>query len=437
MNTINRLLCTTIFLLISFNALANSTEKKSNVVFSSLAPLLKTVSPAVVDITVSGTNTTSNSALDLIYENRSPRVFSGLGSGVVIDAERGHIVTNYHVIEGADKINITLTSGHRYSAEVIGQDPQSDIALLKVESKYPLVEIKFSDSDQLQVGDFTIAIGNPFGLGQTVTTGIVSALGRSGLNLQNLENYIQTDAAINSGNSGGALLNSEGELIGINTAILGPNGGNIGIAFAIPSNMVKNLVHQLLEYGEVHRGILGIKGGEITPDLVNTFALSINHGAFIYEVVQNSAADIAGLQAGDVITAINGVKIKSFSALRATIGTLRAEEKVLLEVVQDNKAQTISAVLGGTIPDTQAPLPLIFEGVTLKDTENNQGIQITHIEKNTLAARAGFKAGDLIISVNRTPVNNYTKLLSMLDDIQTLRAFKILRNNRPIFIVLD
>ena len=328
----------------------------------SLAPLIKEVSPAVVNISVSGASL-----------NQGAQQFSGLGSGVIIDADKGYIITNYHVIEKANQITISLVSGHQYKAKVIGQDPQSDIALLQIESDRPLVAIKFSDSDKLQVGDFTIAIGNPFGLGQTVTSGIVSALGRSGLNLQNLENYIQTDAAINSGNSGGALLNLNGELIGINTAILGPNGGNIGIAFAIPANMVKNLTQQLLEFGEIRRGILGIKGGEVTPDLAKSFDLEVTHGAFIYQVTPNSAADKAGLKAGDVITAVNGTPIKSFSALRAKIGTLSAGKEVSLQAIQDNKSKTIKVVLGGnTTASINSLLPVVFEGATLSDSKANQ-----------------------------------------------------------------
>lgn len=313
----------------------------------SLAPLIKKVSPAVVNITVSTVNPSQISLLDFWYANEDIAIAAGIGSGVIIDAENGYIITNYHVIENAKKITVSLTSGQEYKASIIGQDPQTDIALLKIHSKQRLAAIKFADSDQLQVGDFTIAIGNPFGLGQTVTSGIVSALGRSGLNLKNLENYIQTDAAINSGNSGGALVNLHGELIGINTAILGPNGGNIGIAFAIPSNMVKNLIVQLLEYGDIRRGRLGITGGEITPALANRFSLTVSKGAFVYQVTPGLSADNAGLKAGDVITAINGTEIKSFAALRAKIGSLRAGKSISLDIIQASKEKTVNVILGG------------------------------------------------------------------------------------------
>ncbi len=417
----------------------------------SLAPLIKKVSPAVVDISVSGGNKISSqnpkNLLDFLTPNSSVQTksqpFSGLGSGVIIDADKGYIITNYHVIEHADKIIISLISGRQYEATVVGQDPQSDIALLQIKSKYPLVEITFADSDKLQVGDFTIAIGNPFGLGQTVTSGIVSALGRSGLNLQNLENYIQTDAAINSGNSGGALLNLKGELIGINTAILGPNGGNIGIAFAIPANMVKNLSQQLLEFGEIRRGILGIKGGEVTPELAKSFELETNHGAFIYQVTPNSAADKAGLKAGDVITSVNGTNIRSFAALRAKIGTLSAGKKVTLDVMQDDQEKTIIVTLGGkgSTSSTITPSPtIIFEGAILKDAEKGQlipGVNVAQVEKNSEADRLGIIKGDVIIAVNRTKVTNQQQLLTELKKAKNMRALNIMRNNRPIYIILD
>lgn len=408
----------------SFSVLPTAVKGKQ---LPSLAPLIKEVSPAVVNISVSG-------------QDQGSQQFSGLGSGVIVDAEKGYIITNHHVIEKAKQITISLVSGHQYQARVIGQDPQSDIALLQIKSKQPLVAINFSDSDELQVGDFTIAIGNPFGLGQTVTSGIVSALGRSGLNLQNLENYIQTDAAINSGNSGGALLNLNGELIGINTAIIGPNG-NIGIAFAIPANMVKNLTQQLLEFGEIRRGILGIKGGEVTPDLAKSFALDITFGAFIYQVTPNSAADKAGLKAGDVITAVNGTPIKSFSALRAKIGSLSVGKEVSLEAVQDNKPKNIKVILGGnTTASISSILPIVFEGATLTDTTNNQkiaGVNVLKISPNSMADRVGLVQGDIIIAINRTRISNQEQLISAYKNIKTMRALNIMRDNRPIYLMLD
>ncbi|MDN2662946.1 Do family serine endopeptidase [Psychromonas sp. 14N.309.X.WAT.B.A12] len=411
----------------------------------SLAPLIKKVSPAVVDISVSGASKIltkdAQDLLKFLEPNAPTQPFSGLGSGVIVDAEQGYIITNYHVIKNANSILIKLISGHQYQAKVVGQDIQSDIALLQIDSKQPLVAMTFANSDKLQVGDFTIAIGNPFGLGQTVTSGIVSALGRSGLNLQNLENYIQTDAAINSGNSGGALINLKGELIGINTAILGPNGGNIGIAFAIPANMVKNLMQQLLEFGEIRRGILGIKGGEVTPDLAQSIGLDVNYGAFIYQVTPDSAADKAGLKAGDVITAINGANIKSFAALRAKIGSLSAGKEISLKVIQKDEVKTLTVILGGEGDNLQAKAPaIIFEGATLKDADEGQvtaGVNVVNVEKASEAERLGLLKDDVIIAVNRTQVKNQQQLIEALADSKMVTALNIMRNNRPIYIIIN
>ncbi len=302
----------------------------------SLAPMLEKITPAVVSIAVEGTQVSKRHipeqfrfffGPDFPSEQVQEQPFRGLGSGVIVDAKKGYIVTNHHVINNAEKILVQLHDGREYTAELIGSDELSDIALLKLEEAKNLTEIKLADSDNLRVGDFSVAIGNPFGLGQTVTSGIISALGRSGLNLDNFENFIQTDAAINSGNSGGALVNLNGDLIGINTAILGPNGGNVGIGFAIPSNMVRNLSEQILEFGHVKRGILGVQGGELTPELAEAFGYETNHGAFVSQVVPDSAADKAGIQAGDILISINGKKIQTFGELRAKVATLGAGKK--------------------------------------------------------------------------------------------------------------
>jgi serine protease DegQ len=216
------------------------------------------------------------------------------GFRVIIDAAKGYILTNNHVISQADKISVQLNDGREFDAKLIGGDDQSDIALLQVQNPSNLTQIAIADSDKLRVGDFAVAVGNPFGLGQTATSGIISALGRSGLNLEGLENFIQTDASINRGNSGGALLNLNGELIGINTAILAPGGGSIGIGFAIPSNMAKTLAQQLMQFGEVKRGLLGIKGMEMSADIAKAFNINVQRGAFVSEVLPNSGSAKAG-----------------------------------------------------------------------------------------------------------------------------------------------
>ncbi len=263
----------------------------------SLAPMLEKVLPAVVSVHVEGTDSGAQ-AQDIPEPlkrffgqmpggNSQPQPFEGLGSGVIIDAAKGYVLTNNHVVNGADKINVQLGDGSEYEAKLIGHDEQTDIALIQIQGAKNLTQVKVADSDQLKVGDFAVAIGNPFGLGQTATSGIISALGRSGLNLEGLENFIQTDAAINRGNSGGALVNLNGELIGINTAILASSGGNIGIGFAIPSDMAMNLAQQLIKFGEVKRGQLGIKGTEMTADMAKAFNVDAQRGALSLKSYRN------------------------------------------------------------------------------------------------------------------------------------------------------
>ena len=273
----------------------------------SLAPMLEKVLPAVVSVQVEGTaSPTLNMPEELkkYFGDNAPQEqaqpFEGLGSGVIIDAAKGYVLTNNHVINQAQKISVQLNDGREFDAKLVGSDEQSDIALLQLIKPDHLTQIAIADSDKLRVGDFAVAVGNPFGLGQTATSGIVSALGRSGLNLEGLENFIQTDASINRGNSGGALLNLNGELIGINTAILAPGGGSIGIGFAIPSNMARTLAQQLMQFGEIKRGLLGIKGTEMTSDIAKAFKLDVQRGAFVSEVLPNSGSAKAGVKSGDV-----------------------------------------------------------------------------------------------------------------------------------------
>ena len=359
----------------------------------SLAPLIEKAIPAVVNISVNGKKSLNRDAFDIPEEFRfffpdiqqRERKFSALGSGVIIDAKKGYVITNHHVIDGADEIKVTLHDSRVFNAKVKGQDEQTDFALLELENPQNLTELKFADSDSLKVGDFAIAIGNPFGLGQTVTSGIVSALGRSGLNIENYENFIQTDAAINSGNSGGALINLKGELIGINTAILGKAGGNIGIGFAIPSNMAHSIVDQLIANGKVTRGLLGIMGTEVNEDLAKNFDYKSRNGAFVNEVMKDSAADKAGIKSGDILTSINGVPITSFGQLRAKIATLGAGAKIKLGVFRDGSEKQIEVTLDSdsnsamqTAVNNNNPL---FEGAVLADTDGN-GITVSDFDKN-------------------------------------------------------
>lgn len=416
----------------------------------SLAPMLDQVTPAVVSIAVEGKQVSKQRIPDAFRfffgdefpaEQIQERPFRGLGSGVIIDADKGHVVTNYHVINGADSIRVKLHDGREYDAELIGGDKMSDIALLKLEEAKRLTQVHIADSDNIRVGDFSVAIGNPFGLGQTVTSGIVSALGRSGLNIENFENFIQTDAAINSGNSGGALVNLKGELIGINTAILGPNGGNIGIGFAIPSNMMKNLTEQILEFGEVKRGMLGVQGGEVTSELAEALGYESSKGAFISQVVPDSAADDAGLKAGDIIVSIDGKKISTFGELRAKIATLGAGKKVTLGIIRDGNSETFDVVLGeATKSKTKAVhLHKGLSGAELTNTTDNdpvKGVKVSSVEKGSKAEAYQLQAGDIIVGINKIRVHNLAELRTILEQKPGILAINIQRGDRSIYLVV-
>ena len=416
----------------------------------SLAPMLEKVTPAVVSIAVEGTQVSKQRlpeqfrfffGPDFPTEQLQERPFRGLGSGVIIDAGKGYIVTNYHVINGAEKIRVKLHDGREYKAELIGGDKMSDVALLQIEKAKNLTEIKIADSDRLRVGDFAVAIGNPFGLGQTVTSGIVSALGRSGLNIENFENFIQTDAAINSGNSGGALVNLNGELIGINTAILGPSGGNVGIGFAIPSNMMKNLADQILEFGEVKRGMLGVQGGEVTSELADALGYESSKGAFVSQVVPDSAADKAGLQAGDVIVSVNGKTINTFSELRAKVATLGAGKEVTLGVVRDGKERSFRVILGEQT-NIKTAAEKLHEGLTGAELTNTTkgdpvtGVKVTEVKKGSPAEAYQLQTGDIIIGVNRHRVKNLADLRAVLEKNPGVLALNIQRGERSIYLVV-
>ena len=412
----------------------------------SLAPMLEKSTPAVVSIAVKGTHEIKSNIPDIFRffgnRNQNPnqvhqRPFRGLGSGVIIDAKEGYIVTNNHVIEKADEILITLKDGRQIEAKKIGSDADSDIALLQIDAD-ELTEIKIADSDKLRVGDFAIAIGSPFGLGQTVTSGIVSALGRSGLNIEDYEDFIQTDAAINSGNSGGALVNLRGELIGINTAILGPNGGNIGIGFAIPSNMMHNLVKQIIEFGEVHRGVLGVSGRSVTSELAKAMELETNQGGFIEHVMPDSAADEAGIKPGDVITKINGKSIRTFNELRGKIGSIGAGKEVELTIVRNGKEKAFDVKLkqsqGSNV--AAASIHRMFEGAKLENKSNNAGVIVSDVKDGSPAQAVGLQSGDLITGINRTRINNVADLRSYLKDKEGVFALNIIRDNYAQYLMI-
>ena len=387
----------------------------------SLAPMVRRISPAVVNIATRGTvreQSQHNPLLDDPFFRRffetppdaqpRERQFQSAGSGVIIDAKNGYIVTNYHVIENASEITVTLLDNRSFSAKVLGKDEGSDLALLQ--AKEPnLVEIAVADSGQLEVGDYVVAIGNPFGLQHTVTAGIVSALGRSGINPDGYEDFIQTDASINPGNSGGALVNLRGELVGINSAILSRSGGNIGIGFAISANMVRSVTDQLIHYGEVKRGILGINIYDVNSDIAKEYGLSEASGALIAGVAPGSAAEKAGVKTGDIITTVDGRTIRSASELRRTIGMLRVGDKVELGVIRDGKPQKLTALVGeknAAESGSAGGIHKSLEGAELADAPSGGGVTVKSVQEGSPAAQAGLRANDLIVGIGRIPVAN-------------------------------
>jgi len=417
-----------------------------SVAVPSLAPMLEKVTPGVVSIAVEGTQTQTRRIPEMFRpfvgggEQTREQPFKGLGSGVIIDASEGYILTNHHVVNNADKIKILLNDGREFEAKMIGSDPASDIALLKVDADN-LTEVKKADSDKLRVGDFTVAIGNPFGLGQTVTSGIVSALGRSGLNRENYENFIQTDAAINSGNSGGALINLNGELIGINTAIIGPNGGNVGIGFAIPINMANNLVKQIIEFGEVRRGVLGIVGGPLTPKLAKKFGLDTKYGVFVNQVMPDSAAQEAGIEPGDIITKINGRQIKTFSDLRAKIATMGAGSKLKLQIIREGDKKTLNVKLKEASSENvlAGAIHPALEGAKLSDNDNDKvnGVIVSDIQSGSPALQIGLMDDDIIISVDRTRVKSLKELRAYIEENEGMSALRIKRGDRVMYLLIN
>ncbi|MBF0400117.1 MAG: DegQ family serine endoprotease [Magnetococcales bacterium] len=363
-----------------------------------------------------------------------------LGSGVVVDAKKGIILTNQHVIDKADQITVTLRDGRSIQAKRVGVDTATDIAVIQVQAKN-LQQIPLGNSDLLRVGDFAVAIGNPFGLGQTVTSGIISALGRKGLGLKGYEDFIQTDASINPGNSGGALVNLRGELIGINTAILARGGGNVGIGFAIPVNMAQRIMEQLVQFGEVKRGVLGIQSQDLTPELAEAFAISAKEGAVVAMVIPGSPAEKAGLKRGDVITKANGHPVHGMADLHNTVGLSRTGEQIVLELIRDGVTQQVAVVIA-------EPEQLVYEGeqidprlqgAALEDpdsSENNGGVHVVSVEPDSVAWTVGLRADDQIISVNRRAVQSCRELKAIMKRVKNKLLLNIHRGGENLFILV-
>jgi Do/DeqQ family serine protease len=365
------------------------------------------------------------------------RVQGSLGSGVIV-RPNGVIVTNNHVIEGADEIQVALIDGRSYRAELLGSDPDLDIAVVQIEAE-ALFDIPIADSNQLEVGDFVVAIGNPFGLGQTVTTGVVSALGRSGLGIEGYENFIQTDASINPGNSGGALVNLNGELVGINTAIISPAGGNVGIGFAIPANMAAASMAQIIRHGEVRRGHLGVNIQDITPDLRRAFELENGQrGVLITDVVEGSPAAKAGLTAGDIIIEVNGQTTASGAQLRSQIGMKAIGEQVELKVLNNGKTRQLKVKIGKpeALVASRQPTHPLLDGVQLRNSPDGQGVQVANLAPNSRAAYSGLRPGDLIIAVNRQRVYNLESLQRALQKSPNSLLLQVNRHGSSLFIAI-
>ncbi len=448
-------------LLILFSHLATAAlpQVVNNQSMPSLAPMLQKIMPAVVNIKVQGTADVAGGGLnDEAAENGDKnqnnegnnnlpqRRFEGLGSGVIVDAAHGYVVTNAHVIRKAKTIMVMLSDGRSFKANLIGADPPSDIALLQIKAT-GLTELPWGNSDLLKVGDFVAAIGNPFGLNQTVTLGIASAIQRSGLGIEGYESFIQTDASINPGNSGGALINLKGELVGINTAILGPAGGSIGIGFAIPANMTRSVMVQLIKYGSVRRGLMGVLLQDFTPELAGAFRLPMTTtGALISMVTPGSPAEKAGFKAGDVVQRINGEPVKNASQVKNIVGLLRVGARISLDVLRQGKVVKINLVTQDPEQYQQAneaKNPFLY-GTVLKIFDQQVpvqgriiGVLVLRVAQNTAAWHGGLRPGDVIVSANQQPITTLNQLetLSQKSDKQLL--LNVIRQSGALFVVIN
>ncbi len=432
----------------------------------SLAPMLKKVTPAVVNIAVMSRVPVARNPL---FEDPFFRRFFNLpegggqprsipqqaaGSGVIIDAAKGYVITNNHVIENADQIIVTLADNRRVDAKLLGTDKETDIALLKIDAKN-LTQLNPGNSDTLEVGDFVVAIGNPFALGQTVTSGIVSALGRTGLGIEGYEDFIQTDASINPGNSGGALVDLDGKLIGINTAIVSPGGGegNVGIGFAVPINMAEKVASQLAENGAVHRGRLGVYIQDVTPDLAAALKLGSDQGAIVTQVEPNSPGARAGIKVNDLIVELDGSPVKGSADLRNKVGLTPAGVKVNITLLRDGRRQTVQATVeaqAGESASNESPQGGAG-GETIEqlqgaqfanlDSSNAQygkvkGVVVAQVEPGSAAASNGLEEGDIITAVNRQPVASVQELMRVVQGASPPFALNVVRGDGRLFIVI-
>ena len=422
----------------------------------SLAPMLEDVTPAVVNIYTISETPQRNQLIDDPFlrkffnipgqQKSKKRNRSGLGSGVIINSKKGFVITNNHVIAKAKDIKVKLHDGREFKAVLVGADPASDIAIIKIPPEN-LQSIKFSDSEKLRVGDFVVAIGNPFGIGQTVTSGIVSALGRSGLGIEAYENFIQTDASINPGNSGGALVNLNGELVGINTAIIGSRGasaGSVGIGLAIPVNMALDITSQLLEYGEVKRGYLGVSAQNLTDDLSKAFGVGTNRGAIITRVQEGSPADKSGIKVGDVVIKIDNKVIDNAASMRNKIGLLKINTIINIQINRKGKILTKKVKIVEPKKEKISNLKINprLAGIVFGEIKKNMpeygkinGIKIMKMKKDSKAFIYGIRPNDIILSVNNIPVQSVKDLEVAANNNDEL-ILHVQRGNRTAFILL-
>jgi len=422
----------------------------------SLAPMLEKITPAVVNIATRG-QTKRRIELPIPNDPFFQRFFDlpsieriqetqSLGSGVIVDAKKGYVLTNNHVIQGAFEITITLPDGRELMAEILGRDPDTDIAVLQIEAEN-LARVPIGDSSRLRVGDFVVAIGNPFGLGQTVTSGIVSALGRSGLGIESFEDFIQTDASINLGNSGGALVNLRGELVGINTAIFGTGGGNgnIGIGFAIPINLVYDIMHQLIEVGEVRRGRLGAQGQDLTQQLAQAFNLKQSSGIIVTKIESGSPAHTAGLQVGDVIVSANGRKIRGSREMDNLVGLLRIGQAVDLEIYRQGRLKKLNVVIQPVdLPIVEAALwNKKLEGAKIgeiRESSLQRGmvsyLQVTSVDPGSNAWETGIREGDIFYSINKQLIRNHEEAINVIEANKGGMILNIQRGERELYLLI-
>jgi serine protease Do len=441
---------------------------------SSFSPVVKKVAPGVVKVftTTRLHNTAFDGAPggmdDLMrrffgdqFEGRAPRRNfnmprqQGVGSGVITTKD-GYILTNNHVVDGADEVKVALQDGREFTAKVIGRDPKSDVAVIKIDAK-DLPAVTMADSDKVEVGDVVLAVGNPFGIGQTVTTGIVSATGRGGAIGLDYEDFIQTDAAINPGNSGGALVDTEGRLVGINTAILSRSGGNQGIGFAIPANLARDVMTSLVKDGHVTRGYLGVMIQDVTPSLAKEFKLKDNAGALVGEVTAKSPAEKAGLQSGDIITEFNGKKVSDSRHLKLEVARIQPGENVPMQILRDGASKSLEVAVK-EMPGSErlakndkpeADDNGTLNGVTVADLDQQarqefnlpghvNGVVITEIQPDSAAAEAGLKPGDVIQEINRKPVKTASEAVRLTENTKDKNTLlRVWSNGGSHYVVVD